>query len=139
VVFPLGDLLKAVGRQATIVKINVILVPLMIAACTLAAPAGLLTVSWALVGTSGTFALLMAVAVGRKLHLGIADFAQAFAPGVAAAIGVLAAAGAVRYGWPAISVPAVGAATLAGAAGALLALRLVSPRTFHDLAGQLSR
>jgi lipopolysaccharide exporter len=91
VVFPLGDLLKAVGRQATIVKINVILVPLMIAACTLAAPAGLLTVSWALVGTSGTFAFLMAVAVGRQLHLGIADFARAFAPAVAAAIGVLVA------------------------------------------------
>jgi O-antigen/teichoic acid export membrane protein/peptidoglycan/xylan/chitin deacetylase (PgdA/CDA1 family) len=137
VVFPLGDLLKAVGRQATIVKINVILVPLMIAACTLAAPAGLLTVSWALVGTSGTFAFLMAVAVGRQLHLGIADFARAFAPAVAAAIGVLVAAGAVRYVWPAISVPAVFAATLAGAAGAMLALRLVSPRTFRDLMRQL--
>jgi lipopolysaccharide exporter len=137
VVFPLGDLLKAVGRQATIVKINVILIPLMIAACTLAAPAGLLTVSWALVGTAGTFALLMAVAVGRRLHLGIADFARAFAPAVAAAIGVLAAAGAVRYAWPAISVPALVAAALAGAAGAMLALRLVSPPTFHDLAHQL--
>jgi lipopolysaccharide exporter len=137
VVFPLGDLLKAVGRQATIVKINVILVPLMIAACTLAAPAGLLTVSWALVGTAGTFALLMAVAVGRQLHLGIADFARAFAPAVAAATGVLAGAGAVRYAWPAISVPAVLAATLAGAAGALLALRLASPRTFRDLMRQL--
>ena len=31
VVFPLGDLLKAVGRQATIVQINVVLIPLMIA------------------------------------------------------------------------------------------------------------
>jgi lipopolysaccharide exporter len=137
VVFPLGDLLKAVGRQATIVKINVILVPLMIAACTLAAPAGLLTVSWALVGTSGTFAFLMAVAVGRQLHLGIADFARAFAPAVAAAIGVLVAAGAVRYAWPAISVPALFAAALAGAAGAMLALRLASPQTFRDLMRQL--
>jgi hypothetical protein len=47
------------------------------------------------------------------------------------------AAGAVRYVWPAISVPAVFAATLAGAAGAMLALRLVSPRTFRDLMRQL--
>jgi lipopolysaccharide exporter len=137
VVFPLGDLLKAVGKQATIVRINVILVPLMIAACTLAAPAGLLTVSWALVGTSGTFALLMAAAVGRELHLGIADFARAFAPAVAAAAGVLAAAGAARYAWPAISAPAIAAATVAGAAGAMLALRLVSPLTFRDLVRQL--
>jgi lipopolysaccharide exporter len=137
VVFPLGDLLKAVGKQATIVKINVILVPLMIAACTLAAPAGLLTVSWALVGTSGTFALLMAVAVGRELHLGIVDFAGAFAPAVAAATGVLAAAGAARYAWPAISVPAIASATVAGAAGAMLALRLASPLTFRDLVRQL--
>ena len=35
VVFPLGDLLKAVGRQSTIVKINVVLIPLMIGACVL--------------------------------------------------------------------------------------------------------
>ena len=70
VVYPLGDLLKAVGKQATIVKINVILVPLMIAACVLAAPAGLLTISWALVGTSATFAVLMAVAVALQLRRG---------------------------------------------------------------------
>ena len=38
VVFPLGDLLKAVGKQATIVKINIVLIPLMIVACVLAAP-----------------------------------------------------------------------------------------------------
>jgi O-antigen/teichoic acid export membrane protein/peptidoglycan/xylan/chitin deacetylase (PgdA/CDA1 family) len=138
VVFPLGDLLKAVGKQATIVEINVVLVPLMIVACTLAAPAGLLTVSWALVGTSATFAALMAVAVGRELQLGVAAFARAFAPAVAASVGVLCGAGAVRYVWPAVSLPATMVAALAGTAGALLVLRLSAPRTFVELMHQLS-
>jgi lipopolysaccharide exporter len=137
VVFPLGDLLKAIGKQATIVKINVVLVPLMIVACTVAAPAGVLTVSWALVGTSATFAALMSVAVGRELHLGVGAFARAFAPAAAASLGVLAGAGAVRYAWPASSLPATTMAALAGASGALLVLRLSAPRTFVDLVHQM--
>ena len=137
VVFPIGDLLKAIGKQATIVKINIILIPLMILACTAAAPAGVLTVSWALVGTSVTFAILMSVAVGRELHLGIAAFARSFAPSVSASLGVLGAAGAVRYVWPAISVPATVTAAVAGVAGALLALRLSAPRTFVELMRQM--
>jgi O-antigen/teichoic acid export membrane protein/peptidoglycan/xylan/chitin deacetylase (PgdA/CDA1 family) len=137
VVFPLGDLLKAVGKQATIVYINVVLVPLMIAACALAAPAGIVAVSWALVATSATFALLMSAAVARELRLGMGDFARTYGPAVAAAIGVLGAAGAARLAWSAISVPAVVAATVAGAVGAMLALRVVSPRTFRDLVRQM--
>jgi lipopolysaccharide exporter len=137
VVFPLGDLLKAVGKQATIVRVNVVLVPLMIAACVLAAPSGVLAVSWALVGTSAAFAGLMALAVGRELHLGPGAFARTYAPGLSASAGVLAAAGLVRMTWPASSLPAVAVAALAGALGATLALRLLAPRTFVDLARQL--
>ena len=122
VVFPLGDLLKAVGKQATIVGINIVLVPLMIAACMLAAPSGVLAVSWALVGTSAAFAGMMSLAVGRELHL---------------RAGELAAAGLVRLTWPATSVPAVTVAAIAGALGAALALRLLAPGTFVDLVGQL--
>ena len=80
VVFPLGDLLKAVGRQSTIVKINVVLIPLMIGACVLSAPAGVLAVSWALVGTSATFAVLMSMAVMRELHVRLAAFAPRPSP-----------------------------------------------------------
>ena len=50
----------------------------------------MLAVSWALVGTSAAFAVLMSVAVGRELHLGPRAFARSFAPGLAAAAGVLA-------------------------------------------------
>ena len=122
VVFPLGDLLKAVGRQATIVKINVILIPLMIAACPLAAPAGVLAVSWALVGTSAAFAILMSVAVGRELHLRHAAFARVVrARGGGGGSGCSARRGAVRYAWPAISVPAT--VTAAGRRGARSAAR----------------
>jgi PST family polysaccharide transporter len=137
VVFPLGDLLKAVGRQATIVWVNVVLVPLMIAACLLAAPSGVLVVSWALVGTSAAFAGLMSLAVGREMHLGAGAFARTYGPGLSASAGVLAAAGLVRLTWPAISLPAVTAASLAGALGAVLALRLLAPRAYADLGRQL--
>jgi O-antigen/teichoic acid export membrane protein/peptidoglycan/xylan/chitin deacetylase (PgdA/CDA1 family) len=133
VVFPLGDLLKAVGEQATIVKINVVLVPLTIGACALAAPAGIVAMSWALVATSATFAVMMSAAVARELRLGPGDFVRTYMPAAAAALGVLVGAGATRLAWPAISVPAVAAATAAGAVGAMLALRCVSPRTFRDL------
>jgi O-antigen/teichoic acid export membrane protein/peptidoglycan/xylan/chitin deacetylase (PgdA/CDA1 family) len=137
VVFPLGDLLKAVGKQATIVKINVVLIPLMIAACVLAAPGGIVAVSWALVVTSATFAVMMSVAVARELRLRIGDVARTYAPAVAPSVGVLVGAGAVRLAWPAISFPALAAATIAGALGAMLALRLAAPRTFVDLVRQL--
>ena len=72
----------------------------------------------------------MSVAVGRELHLGSPPSRAPSRPGLAASVGVLGAAGAVRYAWPAISVPAVAMAAVAGVAGALLALRLAAPRTF---------
>ena len=137
VVFPLGDLLKAVGRQATIVWINVVLVPLMIAACLLAAPSGVLAVSWALVGTSAAFAGMMSVAVWRELHLPASAFARTYAPGLSASVGVVVAAGLVRLAWPTTSVPAVTVAAVAGALGAALSLRVLAPRTFVDLVRQL--
>jgi lipopolysaccharide exporter len=137
VVFPLGDLLKAVGRQATIVAINVLVIPIMIAACVLAAPFGVLAVSWALVGVAVTFSGMMSFAVGRVLQLPARAFAGAYGPGLSACAGVLVAAGAVRLTWPAASVPAAVAAALAGALGAVLALRLLAPGTFLDLVRQL--
>jgi O-antigen/teichoic acid export membrane protein len=136
-VFPLGDLLKAVGKQATIVWINVVLIPLMIAACVFTAPAGVLAVSWALVGTAAVFAGMMSVAVARELRLPASAFARTYAPGLAASAGVLAAGGLVRVTWPAISVPAAAVAAIASALGAALALRLLAPRTFVDLVRQL--
>ena len=137
VVFPLGDLLKAVGKQATIVRVNIVLVPLMVAACVLAAPSGILAVCWALVGTSAAFAGMMSLAVGREFHLPPGAFARTYGPGLSASVGVLAAAGFVRLTWPATSVPAVTVAAIAGALGAALALRLLAPRTFVELARQL--
>jgi hypothetical protein len=56
---------------------------------------------------------------------------------VAASLGVLGGAGAVRYALPEISVPATTMAALAGAGGALLVLRLSAPRTFVDLMHQM--
>ncbi|MCW3017346.1 MAG: hypothetical protein JWO02_4438, partial [Solirubrobacterales bacterium] len=55
------------------------------------------------------------------------------APGVAAALGVVAAAGGVRLGWPALTLPALTTGIVAGMAGAALALRLTAPQVWGDL------
>jgi hypothetical protein len=103
----------------------------------LAAPFGVLAVSWALVGVAAAFSGMMSLAVARVLRLPARAFARAYGPGLSACAGVLAAAGAVRLAWDATSVPAATAATLAGALGAVLALRLLAPASFVDLVRQL--
>jgi PST family polysaccharide transporter len=138
VVYPLGDLLMAVNKQSAIVVINVLVIPLMIGTCVLAAPSGVLAVSWALVGAAAAFASMMSFAVVRELRLPAAAFVRGYGPGLAAALGVLAGAGLVRLTWTAISVPAITAATLAGAVGAGLAVRLLAPATFVDVVRQLN-
>jgi hypothetical protein len=79
----------------------------------------------------------MSFAVARVLHLPARAFARAYGPGLSACAGLLAAAGAVRLAWAATSVPAATTAALAGALGAVLALRLLAPGTFVDLVRQL--
>jgi len=137
--FPLGDLLKAVGKQSTLVKINCLNVPLIGAACVLAAPAGITAVAWALAGAAFVFAILLSVVVAREIGAGPAQVLSALAPGAAAALGVIVAGLAVRLSWSEPVWPALLVAAACAAAGGTLALRLLARGTYDDLSGPLLR
>lgn len=135
-IFPLGDLLKAVGRQRTLVAVNLVEMPVLIGGCILGAHSGIVGVGWAVVCGAVLFATLVAGSVGRELGVGIGRFASACAPGLAAAGGALIGGLAVRAAWPALTLPALVLAVAATAAGAILALRLLAPAMFADVARQ---
>jgi PST family polysaccharide transporter len=135
-IFPLGDLLKAVGRQRTLVAVNLVEMPVLIGGCILGAHSGIVGVGWAVVCGAVLFATLVVGSVGRELGVGIGRFASACAPGLAAAGGALIGGLAVRAAWPALTLPALVLAVAATAAGAILALRLLAPAMFADVARQ---
>jgi len=136
IAFPLGDLLKAVGKQGLMVAFNMIQIPAVIIACVIAAPSGLLAVTWAMVAANTLFTAMLCGAVLRELRLGVGSLLWICAPAFLAAGGVLAGAGAVRLLWPELSAPALLAATAAGTLGAVLALRTLAPDTYRDVVRQ---
>jgi lipopolysaccharide exporter len=131
--FPLGDLLKATGRQSTLVKLNCLNIPLLVAACVLAAPAGVTAVAWALAGCSLVFGTLLCVIVAREIAASAAQMARALGPGAAAGLGVAAGGLAIRLTWSDPVWPALLVAAACAAAGGVLALRLFAPSSYRDL------
>jgi lipopolysaccharide exporter len=133
IAFTFGDVLKAVGRQRVLVILNVIQLPVLVATIILVAPAGIVAVAWARAAAMASHATLIVVFGARVLKLGVRDITSAVTPAVAAAAGVAAGAGAVRLLWPALSLPALVAGSLAGAGGGVLCLRIVAPETLDLL------
>ena len=136
IAYPLGDLLKAVGKQGLMVVFNLIQIPAVIVACVIAAPSGLLAVAWGMVAANVLFTAMMCWAAMRELHFGFGSLLAICAPAFASAAGVLVGAGAVRILWPEVSLAAAVAASLAGALGAVVALRTLAPDTYRDVARQ---
>jgi PST family polysaccharide transporter len=136
IAYPLGDLLKATGQQGLMVVFNLVQIPAVIAACLIAAPAGLLAVAWGMVAANVLFTAMLCWAVMRELKLGLGRLLWICAPALVAAAGVLAGTGAVRLAWPQPSLPALLAATAAGSLGAVLALRALAPGTYRDVVCQ---
>jgi O-antigen/teichoic acid export membrane protein/peptidoglycan/xylan/chitin deacetylase (PgdA/CDA1 family) len=136
IAYPLGDLLKAVGRQRLMVVFNLIEIPAVIAACVVAAPSGLVAVAWGMVGANALFTAMLCWGVMRELGLGIGTLLWICAPALVTAGGVLAGSGAVRILWPELSLPALLAATASGALGGVFALRTSAPRTYRDVVRQ---
>lgn len=136
-VFPLGDVFKALGRQPLYVLLMLVELPLMIVATLAASRAGLATVAWAMAGVLALHAVLVAATVGRVVGIRAGRFARALGPGLGAGAGMAAGAGAVRLaevGPPHLELLAGGAA---GTAATFLAARLLSPRAWQDLRAHL--
>jgi PST family polysaccharide transporter len=135
VVFPLGDVFKAIGRQRTLVGLNLFQIPFYVAAIIAAAPHGIVAVAWARAGTVVVARVIMMGFVMRATRIGVREVASALRGPVAAAAGVGLGAGIVRFVWPDPSVGPLLLGSLAALAGGLAALRLAAPATLREIRG----
>jgi O-antigen/teichoic acid export membrane protein len=137
IAFPLGDLLKAVGKQRFLIALNLIQTPIVAAGIVLLAPHGIVAASWLMVGSTVAFAASMMVIVSRQLGVAVASTLGAARPGIIAAIGVTVGAGAVRLGWPALSIGPLVAGMCAGTVGGLVFLRCFAPGVLSEVAASV--
>lgn len=142
-VFPLGDLFKALGRQPLLIALNLVFIPVIIVALIATASTGIVAVAWGRAVAEGVWVVLIVFSVTRLLDLRVIQIAAAAWPGVVAAAGVAAGAGAVRLAWDSAGLAELlGAATAGALAGATL-LRVLAPAAFAEVralvAGLLSR
>ena len=133
IVFPLGDVFKATGRQRIMAAINAVSIPVMIVAMVLAVPSGIVGVVWARVGVSVAQGIVLFVLVLRVLELGTVEVLRELRAAVATAIGVTIGALAVRLLWPDHSIGPLVAGTLAGGALGIAFLRVFGREEFEVL------
>jgi lipopolysaccharide exporter len=138
-IFPLGDALRALGRQGHFIALQALVLPLLVVLMIVAAPHGIVAVAWMRVVDVALFAIGVVTLAHHHLGITVRALAIAVGPGVVAALGVLAGAGGVRLGWPALTFPALSTEIVAGIAGAALALRLTAPDTWGDLGTLVGR
>jgi len=138
IVNPLGDLLKSVGKQWILVGFNIAMIPAMVVTIVAAASVGIVAVAWARAGTLALFALAVVAATSRGLQVRARSVGIATVPGLIAASGVLAGAGAVRYAWPALTVGPLLVGATVGAVSGTVALRLFAPAAFAAARGQIA-
>jgi lipopolysaccharide exporter len=131
--FPLGDALKAVGRQRVLVVLNVIELPLLIVLIIAAAPQGIVLVAWMVVGVEVLHLVLEGAMTSRIVGVRPGDMIRALAPAVAACAGVAAGAGGVRLAWDDLTVLSLAVGIAAGLAGGCLALRVLAPGQARSL------
>lgn len=137
--FPLGDTFKAMGRQWVLVVLHLSQLPIYITAVILVAPEGILAVAWARTGAELLHLLMVAGSVSWVLKTPVGGFARATGPGVVAGLGMLAGAGAVRLAWQDLSVFPLLAGGVAGLLCATIALRVLSPTAYREIAGLIGR
>ena len=133
VAFPLGDLLKATGRQGVLVTINLLSIPLLVGVMYAMTSRGLAAVAWGRVGTTVLFVTALLVATSRIAAVPVRGALLALGPGCVAALGVVVGAGGVRLLWDDVSVPAAGTAAIAGAALATALVRLCAPAAWSEV------
>jgi len=136
--FPLGDMLKAVGRQRILVVFHLVELPLLVAVIVLAAPSGIVTVAWARAASVAVFGVAHVIAARPWLGTGGMKVAEAAGPGVAMALGVALGAGAVRLLWDDLGPLPLLAGIAAGTIGALVLVRVAAPATAREVWDQLA-
>jgi lipopolysaccharide exporter len=134
IAYPLGDLLQAVGKQWLLAALNLVELPFIVAGIVLLGPQGIVAVAWLIAGGIAVFCAGMMVIVSRERGVAMSAILAAARPGIVAAAGVTAGAGAVRLAWPDLSVGPLVAGILAGAASGAIFLRLFAPGVLREVA-----
>jgi lipopolysaccharide exporter len=133
IAYPLGDVFKAIGRQRTMVAINLVSIPTLAGALLLVAPEGLGALAWTRVvvglAQAAVLVTLSALAVGIRWR----SLLGALRPGAAAALGAALGAGAVRLAWPPLELGPLLCGAAAAAVGALIVLRGLDPTELRVL------
>jgi lipopolysaccharide exporter len=127
IAFPLGDLLKATGRQGVLVALNLGTAPVTVLAIVLTAPEGLQAVAWARVATTLLFVALLFGAAARFGQVPVTATLRALVPAAVAGAGMGAGAEGARVAVTAGAAVDVVAGTACGVAGALALLAVAAP------------
>ncbi|HEV2815347.1 MAG TPA: oligosaccharide flippase family protein [Solirubrobacteraceae bacterium] len=138
VAIPMGEVFRAIGRQRWLIALALLQLPALIVGVILAAQEGVVAVAWARAGAVVLHAVLTFALVMRVQRMGVRAVLAALAPGLVAALGVAAAAGAVRLSWPDASLGPLLAGTAAGAAGGALAVRVLAPGAWRQVLHQFA-
>ena len=133
VVFPLGDVFKALGRQRVMAGINAVAIPAMIAAMIIAIPGGVVGVVWARVVVSILQGMVLFALVLRVLDLRVLEVLRELRAAAVTAVGVSTGALAVRLLWPSLSIGPLLAGGLAAAILGSAALRLLARDEYETL------
>lgn len=139
VLFPLGDVFKAIGRQRTLIGLTLLQLPPSVGVIVAVAPYGITPVAWARVGTMLIYAPVVGWFVMRAANIDLVSVLGAVRPGVAAGLGVALGSGLVRLLLPSLSIGPLLIGAVAGLAGGCLALRLLSPGTLAELVALVPR
>jgi PST family polysaccharide transporter len=131
--FPFGDALKSIRRQPTLIAINSVNIPLLIAAMIVVAPNGLVWVAWAVAVQAFVHLTMVTIITSRALGIGVGRLGRTVQPALAASAGVVVGSGVVRLAWPDPTFGPLLAGIIAGSAAGLAATAVFAPETFRQL------
>jgi PST family polysaccharide transporter len=134
VVYPIGDLLKAMGRIGLFTVIEIALAGLALLLFLLAARIGINAVAGAHLVLAAVSVAVFLAAAAITTSVRVRELARALAPALVLAAGIVAAGLPLRLLLSSSAAAGIAIAT-AGAAGGVVALRLCAPSSLRDAAG----
>jgi len=139
VVFPLGDVFKALGRQRVLVALGAIQLPILVATIVLVAPEGITAVAWARAGFTVVLGSVQIAFVLRALDSDVRTLLGALRPALVTAAGVVLGGGAVALAFDGSDLAELLLGAAAGGAVGLLAARLFAFDALRELVEQLRK
>ena len=139
VVFPLGDVFKALGRQRVLVVLSAIQLPIMVATIVAIAPAGIVAVAWARAAFTAALGVVQVAFVLRALNSDVRTLVSALWPALITAAGVVVGAGVVAVAFNGSDLAELLLGAAAGGAVGIAAARLFAFDALRELLDQLRK